>query len=172
MLALSSSAAPSVLRRPVDAVEVEIRCGNGTEHDTASARFATSAVRVSGLDHVIEAPVAGDASVTVADRVTVTPIAAARVATPAGATVTAATSPPGTVRWVTIDLASTGSGADRIDARVLLLGGSTPDGTGTRLAHNDDIGYANGRYNFDSRIVRRFLQPGRYTIEATTFRPC
>ena len=68
--------------------------------------------------------------------------------------------------WATIDLENTGSGADRIDAYVLLLNGSTPDGTGTRLAHDDDSGAG-----LNSRIVRRFLQPGRYTIEATTFGP-
>ena len=73
--------------------------------------------------------------------------------------------------WVTIDLANTGSGSDRIDAFVLLLNGYTPDGAGTRLAHDDDSGPPDGRYNADSRIARRFLQPGMYTIEATTFGP-
>ena len=73
--------------------------------------------------------------------------------------------------WVTIDLANTGSGSDRIDAYVLLLNGYTPDGAGTRLAHDDDSGPPDGRYNADSRIARRFLQPGMYTIEATTFGP-
>ena len=62
--------------------------------------------------------------------------------------------------WVTIDLANTGSGSDRIDAYVLLLNGYAPDGTGTRLAHDDDSGPPDGRYNADSRIARRFLQPG------------
>ncbi len=73
--------------------------------------------------------------------------------------------------WVTIDLANTGSGSDRIDAYVLLLNGNAPDGAGTRLAHDDDSGAPDGRYNLDSRIARRFLQPGVYTIEATTFGP-
>jgi len=73
--------------------------------------------------------------------------------------------------WVTIGLESIGTGRDWIDAYVILLNGHTPDGTGTKLAHNDDIGWANGRYSLDSRIVRRFLQPGLYTIEATTYGP-
>ena len=65
--------------------------------------------------------------------------------------------------WVTIDLESTGAGGDRVDAYVVLINGSDPGG-GTVLERDDDSGRG-----FDSRIVRRFLQPGRYTIEATTF---
>ena len=65
--------------------------------------------------------------------------------------------------WVTIDLESTGAGGDRVDAYVVLINGSDPGG-GTVLERDDDSGRG-----FDSRIVRRFLQSGRYTIEATTF---
>ncbi len=45
-------------------------------------------------------------SVTVADRVTVTPTVAGGVAEPTGVTVTAAMSPPGTARWVTLEVAA------------------------------------------------------------------
>ncbi len=48
----------------------------------------------------------GTDSVTVADRVTVTPIVAAGVAEPTGVTVAAAMSPPGTARWVTLEVAA------------------------------------------------------------------
>ena len=47
---------------------------------------------------------------------------------------------------------------------MILLNGASPDGTDTKLTHDDDSGAG-----FDSRIVRRFLQPGLYTIEATTY---
>lgn len=65
--------------------------------------------------------------------------------------------------WVTIDLESAGAGGDRIDAYLVLMNGADPAG-GTVLERNDDSGAG-----LNSRIVRRFLQPGRYTIEATTW---
>lgn len=65
--------------------------------------------------------------------------------------------------WVTIDLESTGRGRARIDAYLVLMNGADPAG-GTVLERNDDSGAG-----LNSRIVRRFLQPGRYTIEATTW---
>lgn len=243
-----------------------IEVTTGTERTTGSFTLTVtgagtctgaSQVTVSGLDPTTETPAAGDDSVAVADRITVTPVEATCTAAPAGATVTSATSPPGTVRWVTaevragttvrvtvtcshggaskkasalftanaapdpgecndplgtlgsasvsrsgmlgsesgcrsvrhhryregrvfyasrhtfrvaaagwvtIDLVNAGSGAGRVDPYVILLNGASPDGTGIKLIHDDDSGAG-----FNSRIVRRFLQPGQYTIEATTF---
>ena len=211
-----------------------------------------------GLDDTTETPVVGDDSVTVADRITVTPAEATCTATPAGATVTVGGLPSGTARWVsldvpadstvtvtvtvtcshgeasaaasasftanrapeagecddplgtlrgasvsrlgrldsstgcrslgrygsrgssghyagrhtftvtvagwvTIDLEATSRGRDWIDAYLVLMNGADPAG-GVVLERNDDSGSG-----FNSRIVRRYLEPGRYTIEATTF---
>ncbi|MCY3950119.1 MAG: hypothetical protein OXF61_13060, partial [Acidimicrobiaceae bacterium] len=65
--------------------------------------------------------------------------------------------------WVTIDLVNAGRGRDRIDAYLLLINGADPAG-GTVLKHDDDSGRGS-----NSRIVRKSLAAGRYTIEATTF---
>lgn len=65
--------------------------------------------------------------------------------------------------WVTIDLVNAGRGRDRIDAYLLLINGTDPAG-GTVLKHDDDSGRGS-----NSRIVRKSLAAGRYTIEATTF---
>ncbi|MCY3950116.1 MAG: hypothetical protein OXF61_13045 [Acidimicrobiaceae bacterium] len=65
--------------------------------------------------------------------------------------------------WVTIDLENAGRGRDRIDAYVVLINGADPAG-GIVLKRNDDSGRGS-----NSRIVRKWLAPRRYTIEATTF---
>ena len=66
--------------------------------------------------------------------------------------------------WVTIDLAKTTTSS--LDPYVLLLNGHSSDGSGTALASDDNSGTGT-----DSRIARRFLQPGPYTIETTTRHP-
>ncbi|WP_419910135.1 pre-peptidase C-terminal domain-containing protein [Candidatus Poriferisodalis sp.] len=70
----------------------------------------------------------------------------------------------GAAGWVTVDLAK--AAASSLDPYVLLLNGHSRNGSGTALAHND-----NHASSTDSRIARRFLQPGPYTIEATTSGP-
>ncbi|WP_419554778.1 hypothetical protein [Candidatus Poriferisodalis sp.] len=73
--------------------------------------------------------------------------------------------------WVTITLESAATNTQRIDTYLVLLRGHTPDGTGTYITHNDDAQNAasHGLHWRDSRLVDVFLQPGHYTIEATTY---
>jgi len=66
--------------------------------------------------------------------------------------------------WVTINLENTGTGRSRINAYVALINGSDPSG-GTVIARNDN----RSRRSTDARLKDIVLQPGRYTIEATTF---
>ncbi len=79
--------------------------------------------------------------------------------------------------WVTVTLKSASSNRWLVDMYLLILDGDTADGSGTVVASNDDqchhSDYAcRGRYggsHRDSRIVRKLLAAGTYTIEATTY---
>ncbi|WP_419551639.1 hypothetical protein [Candidatus Poriferisodalis sp.] len=71
--------------------------------------------------------------------------------------------------WVTITLESAATNTQRIDTYLVLLRGHTPDGTGTYITHNDDHRSRYGTHGLNSRLVDVFLQPGSYTIEATTY---
>lgn len=72
--------------------------------------------------------------------------------------------------WVTITLRSAPTNTSRLDTYLLILKGDRADGTGTYVAHNDDQGSGHATSQTDSRIARRFLPAGTYTIEATTYR--
>ncbi len=82
-----------------------------------------------------------------------------------------------TAGWVTVTLKSASSNEWLVDMYLLILDGASADGSGTVLASNDDqcspSDYAcRGRYggsHRDSRIVRKLLAAGTYTIEATTY---
>ena len=64
---------------------------------------------------------------------------------------------------VQIDLESAVGNRTPLDTYLILLQGHSPDGTGTVAGRDDDSG--TGR---NSRLADVFLQPGDYTIEATT----
>ncbi len=79
--------------------------------------------------------------------------------------------------WVTVALKSASSNRWLVDMYLLILDGDAADGSGMVLASNDDqcrpSDYAcRGRYggsHRDSRIVRKLLAAGTYTVEATTY---
>ena len=70
--------------------------------------------------------------------------------------------------WVTIDLRGDPARQPPLDLYLIVLDGHTTDGSGTVLARNDNIGGGHGTNYRNSRIADLFLQPGNYTIEATT----
>lgn len=71
--------------------------------------------------------------------------------------------------WVTITLQSAVSGSRALDTYLLILEGDAADGSGRRLAHNDDQGRGHPTSRYDSRITDHYLPAGTYTIEATTY---
>ncbi|WP_419554123.1 hypothetical protein [Candidatus Poriferisodalis sp.] len=71
--------------------------------------------------------------------------------------------------WVTVELESASSNARRLDTYVVLLEGHSPNGSGARLDHNDDVGSGHGTYRLNSRLSGVELDAGSYTIEATTW---
>ncbi|MYD34883.1 MAG: hypothetical protein F4W98_13525 [Acidimicrobiales bacterium] len=71
--------------------------------------------------------------------------------------------------WVTITLQSAPANSRPLDTYLVILKGDTADGTGAYVAHNDDQGRGHPTSRRDSRITRRFLPKGTYSIEATTY---
>ena len=51
----------------------------------------------------------------------------------------------------------------------MLLEGHSADGSGTRLAYNDDVGSGHGTHRLNSRLSGIELDAGSYTIEASTY---
>ena len=71
----------------------------------------------------------------------------------------------GSPGWVTVNLKNAnGQYSTRLDTYLILLKGT--GATATVIDEDDDDGHRN-----DSRLTDIFLQPGTYTIEATTYRP-
>ena len=73
--------------------------------------------------------------------------------------------------WVTVALESDRSNTRPLDTYLLILAGGAADGSGRRLAHNDDQGTGPSAQALNSRIAGKFLPAGTYTIEATTRYP-
>ncbi len=71
--------------------------------------------------------------------------------------------------WVTATLRSAATNTPYLDTYLLILAGDAADGSGERLAFNDDQGRGHSTSRFDSRITRKFLPAGTYTVEATTY---
>ncbi|WP_420437768.1 hypothetical protein [Candidatus Poriferisodalis sp.] len=73
--------------------------------------------------------------------------------------------------WVTVELESAASNPSRLDTYLVLLDGAQPAGKGTVLHFNDDVGSHAGTASTNSRLTGIKLEPGRYTIVATTYSP-
>ena len=69
---------------------------------------------------------------------------------------------------VTIDLRGDPNRRPPLDLYLIVLDGHSADGAGTVLARNDNIGGGHGTNYRNSQIADLALQPGDYTIEATT----
>ncbi len=71
--------------------------------------------------------------------------------------------------WVTVTLRSAASNDDPLDVYLLILQGAAANGSGKRLAFNDDHRSELTLGKRDSLIARHFLPAGTYTVEATTY---
>ena len=70
--------------------------------------------------------------------------------------------------WVSVTLESAAAYPDGFDPFLVILAGDADDGSGTRLAANNNHRGSGGLHWRDSRIADRFMPAGVYSIEATS----
>ena len=150
-----------------DTVTVTVKCTNRTQTDQATAKFAVTSAVGCNVDLGGFAP--GTATVH------------GTISADGGCTSRRrAWSTSGTYHakrhilrldsagWVSVTLESAAAYPDGFDPFLVILAGDADDGSGTRLAANNNHRGSGGLHWRDSRIADRFMPAGTYSIEATT----